>query len=139
MPDYLYNQGLDLAQHGHFAQAEQYLQAALLFQSYDVEAMLLLAEVQALQGHGETAAATLERAVERGTGGARLGQIQSTLQQILAQESPPAPELVKEPLERAAKEPIPGQPSKPRARQAPAKRRKKAKKKKRAKRGKKRR
>jgi tetratricopeptide (TPR) repeat protein len=79
MPDDLFNRGLSLAQGGHFQQAEQCLQTALLFNSKDIEATLLLAEVRALQG-SEAAASMFERALEKGSSDPRLIKIIATLQ-----------------------------------------------------------
>lgn len=97
MPDYWFNQGLTLAQNGYFQQAEQFLQATLLFRSWDVEAMLLLAQVQALQGIDEAAAATFERASEKGTNDPHLKNLMTTLQESIvtaqARASPPIKEV----------------------------------------------
>lgn len=105
MPDYHFNQGLMLSQNGHFQQAEQFLHAALLFKPSDVEAMLLLAHVQALQGHNVAAVATFERAQERGTRDPRIEDLMIVLQEVLgkAQVSVPPP---------AARAPSANQPAK---------------------------
>jgi Flp pilus assembly protein TadD len=85
MSDDLFNRGLSLAQGGHFQQAEQCLQTAVLFSPRDVEATLLLSHVQALQDDTAAAAATLERAHERGIRDPHLEKTATALQQILAE------------------------------------------------------
>lgn len=84
MSDDLFNRGLSLSQGGHFQQAEQCLQATVLFNPRDVEATLLLAHVQALQEDIPAAAATLARALEKGISDLRLEKTAAALQQILA-------------------------------------------------------
>jgi hypothetical protein len=84
MPDDLFNRGLSLSQEGHFQQAEQCLQSAVLFSPRDVEALLLIAHVQALQENFTASAATLARVLEKGTREPRLETILTVLQQTLA-------------------------------------------------------
>ena len=114
MPDDLFNRGLSLAQGGHFQQAEQCLQAALLFRSRDIEALLLLAKVQALQGNDATASATLGRAVEKDIGDPHLEKMVATLQEILGGTRVSTPQTV-----RAEST---DQPTKPSSKLAPTKR-----------------
>jgi len=85
MPDDLFNRGLSFSQGGHFQQAEQCLQSALLFNPRDVEVTLLLAQVQALQGDNAAATATFARAMEKSSSDPRLMNIAATLQAAVEQ------------------------------------------------------
>jgi hypothetical protein len=92
LPDYLFNQGLDLAQQGYFQQAERSLHGALLFAARDLETQLLLTTVQALQGHAAAAEATLAHLSGSETTDPRLAGILAALStEIAASAQPPTP------------------------------------------------
>lgn len=93
--DYLFNEGLTLAQSGHFDHAEQHLRAATLLRSNDAETWLLLAEVQILQGHLKAAAQTLTYAANKCANQEALlvsiSRLQALLEQhVTAAQAPPA-------------------------------------------------
>jgi len=79
MPDDLFNRALTFSQGGHFQQAEQYLQSALLFNPRDWEALLLLAQVQALQGNSMAATETFARVMAKAGNDPRLTSIAMSL------------------------------------------------------------
>lgn len=85
MPDDLFNRGLTFSQGGHFQEAEQCLQSALLFNPRDLEATLLLAQVQALQGNDMAAHATFVHTREKGNNDPRLANIVAALQTCIGQ------------------------------------------------------
>jgi hypothetical protein len=94
LPDYLFNQGLDLAQQGHFQQAERSLHGALLFAARDVETQLLLTTVQALQGNAAAAEATWAPLSGLGATDPRLAGILAALStEIAASAQPPVPPI----------------------------------------------
>ena len=80
MPDDLFNRALTFSQGGRFQQAEQYLQSALLFNPRDGEALLLLSQVQALQGNSIAATETFARVMEKASNDPRLKSIAMSLQ-----------------------------------------------------------
>jgi tetratricopeptide (TPR) repeat protein len=80
MPDDLFNRALAFSQGGHFQQAEQYLQSALLFNPRDWEALLLLAQLQTLQGNTVAATETFARVMEKASNDPRLNSIAMALQ-----------------------------------------------------------
>ncbi len=137
MSDDLFNRGLSLSQGGHFQQAEQCLQTAVLFSPRDVEATLLLAHVQALQDDAAAATATLARALEKGLRDPRLEKTAAALQQILAEAqadasrpaaaaSSPQPTGMAVPVQ-AAKSVVSAQPAKPPPKSATSKHKRKKK------------
>lgn len=64
LPDHLFNLGIAAAQENDLVMGERYLEATLAFSPRDVEAMLALAEVQALRGHAAGALVTLDQAAQ---------------------------------------------------------------------------
>jgi Tfp pilus assembly protein PilF len=108
MPDDLFNRGLSFSQGGHFQQAEQYLQSALLFNPRDQETLLLLAQVQALRGNRPAATATFARVLEKGINDPRLQNIAVILQAAIGSE------VTDKPVETAVvAHSQPSQPSQP--------------------------
>lgn len=91
MPDDLFNRGLSFSQGGHFQQAEQYLQSALLFNPRDQETLLLLAQVQALRGNRPAATETFTRVLEKGINDPRLQTIAVALQAAIGPEATDKP------------------------------------------------